>query len=243
MNNSVEISPYYEKQVECIYCKKTFPTLKVRTKFIKVASTDTDFRPIYSDSNVNALFYNVFVCEHCGFSFTEDFTKYFAPGIRETIEEQITSKWIPHSFKEERTISQALQAYQLALVCGKLKKEKFVTLAGLALRIGWLYRTLENEDQELRFIKIARDLYLESFSTEDYAGTGMSGTRVMYMIAELSRRIEDYENATRFFSKVLESQRFGGEPSLIEMAKEQWQLVREQREQESALVGEETNND
>lgn len=242
MNNSVEISPFYEKKVECIYCKKSFPTLKVRSKFIKVKETDTDFRPIYSDSNVNALFYNVFVCEHCGFSFTEDFTKYFAPGIRETIEDQITSKWKPHSFNGERTISQAIQAYQLALVCGNLKKEKFVTLAGLALRIGWLYRSLENEEQELRFIKIARDLYLDSFSTEDYSGTSMSGTRVMYMVAELSRRLEDYENATRFFSKVLESQRFGGEPSLIELAKEQWQLVREQREQENELDNEEVNN-
>lgn len=238
MEKSGEISPFYEKQVECINCKKTFPTLKVRSKFIKVDHTDTDFRPIYSDSNVNALFYNVFVCEHCGFSFTEDFTKYFAPGIREAIEEQITKKWKPHSFRGERTIEQALQAYQLALVCGNLKKEKFVALAGLALRIGWLYRSLNKTTQELRFLEIARDFYLESFSTEDYAGTGMSGTRVMYMVAELSRRIGDMENATRFFSKVLESQRTGGEPKLVDMAKEQWQLIREQREQ-----GTETGNE
>ncbi|RTQ93076.1 DUF2225 domain-containing protein [Lysinibacillus telephonicus] len=232
----MELSPYYEKKIECLCCKKTFPTYKVRSKSIKVDHTDTDFCPIYSDSNVNALFYNIFVCEHCGFSFTEDFSKYFAPGTREVIEEQITKKWVPRSFNGERTIDQAIESYKLAFVSGMLKKEKAVSLAGLALRIGWLYRSLKNE-QENRFIKIARDQYIESFSTEDYKGTQMSDTRIMYMIAELSRRIGDLDDATRFFSKVIESQRIdGGEAKLVDLAKEQWQLVREQREKERSAI-------
>lgn len=102
--------------------------------------------------------------------------------------------------------------------------------SGLALRLAWLYRSLKNTGQEKRFLKLARDHYMESFSTEDYASTQMSGTRVMYLIAELSRRLEDYENATRFFSRVIESQRTGGEGQLVEMAKQQWQLLRETRE-------------
>ncbi|RUL46928.1 MULTISPECIES: DUF2225 domain-containing protein [Lysinibacillus] len=230
----MEISPLYEKKVECLCCKKTFATPKVRTKSVKVEHTDTDFCPTYADSTVNALYYNVFVCEYCGFSFTEDFVKYFAPGVRETIQEQISSRWVPRSYNRERTVFQALEAYKLAYFCGILKKEKSVSLAGLALRIGWIYRTLKNEDQEMRFIKIARDLYMTSYSTEDYAGTQMSDTRIMYMIAELSRRILDLDNATRFFSKVIENQRVGGEAKLVDMAKEQWQLVRELREKERA---------
>ncbi|MFY3790539.1 DUF2225 domain-containing protein [Ureibacillus sp. MALMAid1270] len=226
----MEITPFYEKEIECIHCKKKFPSFKVRTKFIKVDHTETDFRPIYSDTNVNALFYNVFVCKHCGFSFTEDFSKYFAPGVREEILEHISKKWVPQDFNGERTISQALQAYKLALYCGTVKKEKFVSLAGLSLRIAWMYRSLGDELQENRFLKMARDYYIESFSVEDYAGTQMSGVRIMYMIAELSRRLNDLENATRFFSKVIEKQSIGGEAKLIDMAKEQWQLVREERE-------------
>nr|WP_106780630.1 DUF2225 domain-containing protein [Lysinibacillus timonensis] len=226
----MEITPFYEKKIECIHCKKTFPTFKVRSKFIKIAETESDFRPIYIDSNVNGLYYNVFVCEHCGFSFTEDFTKYFAPGVQEEIAKQITSKWVQHDFNGERTISEAIQTYKLALFCGTLKKEKFVSLAGLSLRLGWLYRTLENENQEMRFLKMARDYYMESYSNEDYAGTQMSDVRIMYMIAELSRRLKDLDNATRFFSKVIENQHIGGDAKLIDMAKEQWQLVRDQRE-------------
>ncbi|ATP41565.1 hypothetical protein CSE16_16845 [Solibacillus sp. R5-41] len=226
----MEISPFYEKNIDCMHCKKSFPTFKVRSKFIKVAHTETDFQPLYANENVNALFYNVFVCQHCGFSFTEDFSKYFAPGVKEQLDEQICEKWIPHSFKNERNVFDAIQAYKLAFLCATIKKEKYIITSGLALRLAWLYRSLKNTGQEMRFLKLARDHYMESFSTEDYASTQMSGVRVMYIIAELSRRLEDYENATRFFSRVIESQRTGGEGQLVAMAKEQWELLRQARE-------------
>lgn len=226
----MEISPFYEKSIECLHCKKNFPTLKVRSKSIKIEHTESDFHPIYADNHVNALYYNVFVCQHCGFSFTEDFNKYFAPGVKEQLNEQVCEKWIPHNFKGERTVFQAIQAYKLALLCATIKKEKYVITSGLTLRLAWLYRSLKNEGQEKRFLKMSRDHYMESFSTEDYASTQMSGVRVMYMIAELSRRLGDYENATRFFSRVIESQRVGGEAKLVDMAKEQWDLVREARD-------------
>ena len=229
--NLMEISPFYEKDIDCMQCKKSFPTLKVRSKFIKIAQTESDFQPIYADENVNALYYNVFVCQHCGFSFTEDFSKYFAPGVKEQLDQQVCAKWIPHNFKNERNVFDAIQAYKLAFLCATIKKEKYIITSGLALRLAWLYRSLKNTGQEMRFLKLARDHYMESFSTEDYASTQVSGVRVMYLIAELSRRLEDYENATRFFSRVIENQRTGGEGQLVAMAKEQWDLLRQTREQ------------
>ena len=231
----MEVSPYYEKKLECIHCKKTFSTYKVRTKSIKVKDTDTDFMPIYEDENVRAMYYNVFVCEHCGFSYTEDFTKYFAPGTAEEVKEKITKNWVHHDFNGERTVFQALHAYKLALLCADIKREKNVTKAGLALRLAWLYRSLKNAQQEERFLTIARDQYIESYSNEDYATTQMSGTRVVYMIAELSRRVKDYENAVRYFSKVIEGQRTGGEAKLVEMARERWEEIRTEREAQAQV--------
>ena len=230
----MEISPYYEKKVECLHCKKSFSTMKVRSKFIKVSATDTDFMPVYAEGDIPAMYYNVFVCEHCGFSFTEDFSRYFAPGTSEEIQSQITDKWVHHDFKGERTVFQAIQVYKLALICADIKKEKHVAKAGLALRLAWFYRSLRNAGQEQRFLEIARNQYMESFSTEDYASTQMSATRIMYLVAELSRRVNDMENATRFFSKVIESQRAGGEAKVIEMAKERWEEMRALREKTNA---------
>lgn len=224
----MEITPYYEKQVECIHCKRKFKTLKVRSTFVKVKETESDFHPIY-ENDVNPLLYNVFVCEHCGFSFTEDFSKYFGPGQKEEIDEKISSHWKTHNFSGERTIADALQAYQLGLVCGNIKKEQPITLAGLALRTAWLYRSIGKEEQEKRFMEISRNQYIESYSTGDYVGTSMTEIRVLYMIAELSRRIGDREKAIRHFSKVIEMQRSSNDVKIIEMAKDQWQQMKEEK--------------
>ncbi|MEK3976009.1 DUF2225 domain-containing protein [Psychrobacillus sp. FSL K6-1267] len=222
----MEIPPYYQKDIECLHCKNKFKSTKIRSKFIKVESHETDFQPIYQNKDINPLLYNVFVCEHCGFSFTDDFTKYFAPGLKEIIKEKISTNWIPRSYGDVRTIQDGITTYKLGILCGTLKKEKFVSIAGLALRTAWLYRIMENKEDENRFLEIARDRYSDSYSSEDYNGTQMSETRIIYMIAELSRRIGDRELATRYFSKVIEKQSTSIEPKLIEMAKERWQEMR-----------------
>lgn len=172
------------------------------------------------------------VCEHCGFSFTEDFTRYFAPGVQDDIRRQITEKWVHHDFKGERTVFQAIQAYKLAFLCGTIKKRKIRcnsrSCIASCMAVSFAKK---NEGQEQRFMKISRDHYMESYSTEDYSSTQMSDVRIMYMIAELSRRIGDLENATRFFSRVIEKQSTGGEAKVIDMAKEQWAVIRKEKEQ------------
>ena len=107
-------------------------------------------------------------------------------------------------------------------------KGKNVAIAGLTLRLAWLYRSLNNSGQEERFMKLARDYYMESYSTEDYSSTQMSAVRIMYMIAELSRRIGDIENATRFFLGLLKT-KCRWRSKIIDMAKEQWAIIREEK--------------
>lgn len=229
---NMEVSPFYDKQQKCLNCSKPFTTQKVRSKAVKVDNTTSDFQPIYSPDSIPAFYYNVFVCEHCGFAYTEDFTDYFSPNARQEIQKFITDKWVRRSFGNERTIFQAIEAYKLALVSGSIKKEKFVTMAGIALRLAWLYRLLKNDGQEKRFLTLSRDHYIDSFSTDDYNGTQMSMVRVLYMVAELSRLIDDSETATKYFSKVIEKQSIGGDTKIIDMAKEQWNILREKREHE-----------
>lgn len=225
----MEISPYYNKNIECINCKEAFTTTKVRSRFVRVTSYESDFKPIYSDPEVNSLFYNVAVCPHCGFSFTDDFSPYFAPGTKEVIAKQITSQWNDRSFSLERTIDEAIETYKLAYLSAMFKKEKALAVAGLTLRIAWLYRDKGETEEETRFLTIARDLYTEAYSAGDYAGTQMSETRVLYLMGELSWMIGDKEEAIRSFSRVIENQRTSTEPQIIEMTKERWQEIREDK--------------
>ncbi|MFD6443430.1 DUF2225 domain-containing protein [Peribacillus sp. NPDC060186] len=74
------------------------------------------------------------------------------------MEEKISSQWIPHHFNDERSIKDAINTYKLASYCGSLKKEKHIILAGIHLRIAWLYRNNQTSEQEKRFLQFFRGI-------------------------------------------------------------------------------------
>lgn len=227
MNTSIE--PIYDKKVECLICKTAFISKKVRSRFVKVNHCDTDFRPVYESNEGNPILYHIQVCPACGFSFSDDFSKYFPPGAIETIQKGITDKWNPHDFSSKRTIQQAIQTYKLAIYSGVLKKEKHIVLAGIYMRTAWLYRTIGDDLQEQRFMKLSVKEYEESYIVDDFRGTQMSEVKLSYLIGELFTRTNDITKAVRYFSKVIELQKQSVEPRIIEMAKERWHEIREKR--------------
>jgi uncharacterized protein len=226
-----ELQPLFDRSVDCINCKHKFTSKKIRSRFIKIKEYDTDFLPRYASEQANSLFYNILVCPACGFSFSDDFTKYFGPGTKESIEEKVTSKWVPHNYGGERTIEDAIKTYKLASYCALLKKEKHITAAGIHLRTAWLYRILENRIQEIRFLKLALNEYEMSYSKDDYRGTQVSDVRLLYLAGELARRIGDIPAATKYFSMVIEKRKQTVETRIVDMAKEQWQKIREQKKE------------
>ncbi|WP_432352577.1 DUF2225 domain-containing protein [Sporosarcina sp. A2] len=225
----MEVTPFYDKKMVCLNCKESFTTTKVRSRFARVVSTDSDFKPNYADSDVNPMFYNIAVCPSCGFSFTDDFAPYFAPGTKEQIASVITAGWQPHSLGGERSLEEAISTYKLGYLTAIVKKEKPLTTAGITARTAWLYRIMENRAEEQRFLTLARNLYEEAYSVADHVGTQMSEPRVLYMVGELSCRIGDREKAVQYFSKIIETQKTSTEPQLIELAKERWQEIRQEK--------------
>ena len=221
------LSPLYEKQETCHLCERKFPSMKLRNRFVKLSGQDTDLKPTYEDPSMNPLLYNIKVCPHCGYSFTDDFSKFFPPGAKDALKEKITTHWVSQDYGKARTIHQAINSYKLAFYSGFLKKEKHLTLAGLALRIAWLYRDLE-APEEHRFLALAAEQYKEAYSTEDLTLTPMSDIKVMYLLGELHVRIGKWDEAVKYFSKVIEKQRGSREKQLIEMARDRWYELRDE---------------
>ncbi|WP_285768365.1 DUF2225 domain-containing protein [Peribacillus sp. SI8-4] len=228
------LHPLYDKSMECLLCKQTSTTKKVRSRFVKVAKYETDFCPIYTDSSINALYYTIFVCPHCGFSYTEDFSRYFPPATKEAIEEKVSSRWFPQHFSNERSIHDAINTYKLASYCGALKKEKHIILAGIHLRIAWLYRITQNAKQEERFLRFALMEYEASYSTGDFIGTRATEAKILYLAGDISRRMGNDKAAIKYFSLVFERQKNARETSLIQMARDRFQEIKhEQRSRTS----------
>ncbi len=226
------LKEFYDKKPTCIYCNKPFISLKVRSRFAIPYQIDSDFCPHYREGNHNPHFYFVNVCPECGFAFSEEFSSEFPKGTKDIIRAHITDHWTKRDFGQVRDIQQALEAFKLAILAGSLKKEKKAVLAGLSLRLAWLYRAEYNLEQEKRFLGMALDMYEESFVLSDFGSTSMSEIRVLFMIGELSRRLGEYQKAVSYFSKVIQHKDAKDEQKMVNMAREQWRVTQEEKRQE-----------
>jgi uncharacterized protein (DUF2225 family) len=219
------IEPLYDKKCTCLLCQTNFTTKKVRSRFIKVKKYDTDFFPQYIEHN--PLLYYINVCPACGFSFSDGANPSFSQEGKLLLMEKICSQWVHQSFGNKRTEEDSLKAYKLASYCALLRKEKHISIAGLYIRIAWLYRIINNKEQEMRFMKLSLSEYELSYSTGDFKGTQVSELKTMYLIGELSRRTGQIEQATRYYSKVIEQQSRTVETKIVQLAKEGWHQIKE----------------
>jgi uncharacterized protein (DUF2225 family) len=143
---------------------------------------------------------------------------------REQFQERIAKRWQPRDYGGERGWSEALQTYQLALLCGQITEEKERVVAGLLHHIAWLHRYNDNDPQELRFLKFALNSYVKVFETE---GGSLNNARLMYLIGELNRRVGQRNEAVKWFARVVNDKRII-DAAMIKACREQWAFVREE---------------
>ena len=215
----------YNKKVTCPACYKEIEVTKVKTKGCKVKSRDTDMCVNYE--GINVLFYDVWVCENCGYASLQDkFEGLFTRDIK-IIKDNISSHWIKRSFAGERDIDKAIEAFKLALLTLKVRNAKSSELAKVCLRIAWLYRAKE-DPKELEFLNFALESYNDAYSKERFPLDKLDEITCMYIIAELFRRVGKLDEAILWFSRIVSSAEARSKPQLIEMARDQYQLAKDQ---------------
>ncbi|OEH86643.1 hypothetical protein BHU72_10350 [Desulfuribacillus stibiiarsenatis] len=218
-----QVSPLYQVSFTCPNCTYNFMSSKVRTSFIKTQKTDTDFCIHYA--GVNPDFYLVRVCPCCGFSFTDNFKARFTPVVQQRIENLITKKWNHKDYRGERSLQDALTVYKIALLCAQLLDESDVVIGGLCFKIACFYRFQEDTEQELRFLQNALDCYMEFFQNE--SNVQVDEAKMIYLMAELQRRLGDYRGAIKWFDRVIKDKSITN-IAIIKKAREQWQVAKEQ---------------
>ncbi|MDL0435240.1 MULTISPECIES: DUF2225 domain-containing protein [unclassified Niallia] len=219
------IEPLYDKNCLCPLCTTSFTTKKLRSRFIKAKGFDSDFFPYYEEHN--PLLYYVNVCPACGFAFADQAEVRLNEAEKAILTEKISSQWNPQNFGESRTIRDSVKTYKLAAYAGILRHEKHILIAGLYIRLAWLYRMLEDVNEETRFMKLALSEYELSYSTGDFRGTQVSEIKTLYLAGELCRRTTKTEQAVKYFSKVIEQQSKTIEKNIISLAKDGWLKIRE----------------
>jgi hypothetical protein len=170
--------------------------------------------------NINILFYDVWVCENCGYAALQDkFEGLFTKDIK-VIKENISSHWTQRSFTGERDVNHAIEAFKLALLNLKVRNAKSSEVAKVCLRIAWLYR-FKQDEEEIKFLNFALKAYTDAYQNERFPLDRLDENTCMYIIAELYRRVGNYEEAiqsstmrlqplTCYYHEDLRPDKFGG---------------------------------
>lgn len=182
----------------CNYCKKEYTTYKVRPGRYKVIAQDTDFMPIYE--GINPLLYEVAVCPHCGYAYHKSMARTYGPFMLLIGEIYINQLQKIMNLCKERSIDEAIASYKLAYLVARASMEETIILANFALKIAWLYRLKQDKELEMRYLRSARELFNKS-----HANNKEGEERMQYLIAEISLRLGDIEEAKRGFSRLITS--------------------------------------
>lgn len=220
MNNSL-----YSKKVTCPICGKQFSSMKAKVNSCKMEKKDEDFCTHYVD--LNPMYYDIFVCPFCAYSASENSFGEISEEEIAILREAFSGRTVCRSFCTQRSLDDAIDACKLAIYTAELRKANASVLAGLCLKLAWLYRYAGDKQEEI-FLGYSLQNYLEAFSNEELPFGNLNEISVMYLLGELSRRLEKYNDAIVWFGKVVTSPERGENPRIEKLAREQWILAKEQ---------------
>lgn len=218
----------------CCVCDKKFLVTKVRSRLIKLGQ-DTDFCTYYK--HINPYYYSVWVCQHCGYAAQDNHFGAIASAKASTISQILTDKAMDMNYCLERTREQAANAYKLAIVFAKMEKLPASKLAGLHLRLAWLYREARLDAEEHTNLSLAAAYYEQALQRERLPVGKMTETTLAYLVGELLRRTGRLHQSLPYFNKVIATPQAKLEKRILVMARDAWQAVRAdlKRQQDTAV--------
>lgn len=216
------MDPLYLSTAECRCCAATFKITRVRPSFKNPSKMDTDFCGYYKNG-VNPDYYVIRVCPQCGYAFSENGKKQLTEEQKQLYFSEIGKHWNEQFFHGERTVQQALVTYKRALMIAQLIKEDPRLIAGFLHHIAWLYREIKDVENEQRFLQHALDQYVIVYELETNSD---KNAKLLYMIGELNNRIGNYNEAVKWFSRVVNDQSIV-DAGMIRESRERWKEIAE----------------
>ncbi len=213
----------YERKAVCPVCNKDIRIKAVKTSGIRVVSRETDFMTIYNDPN--PLFYDAWMCTCCGYTALSSKFNLITDKQIKLIKEKISSKWsLKKSYPTVFTVDNAIEMHQMALLNAVTIQAKDSDKAMICLKLSWLYRIKNDEQNEKKFQHHAQLGFMKALEHERFPIYGLDETSLEYLIGEIYRRLGDNSNALLWFSKVLSSRE--AKSRIKDMARNQKETIR-----------------
>jgi uncharacterized protein len=215
----------YEKDFKCPICNNNFSSKRVRVSSYRVDRRYEDFYTTYKGDS--PMHYEILVCPNCGYAASENNFDNLSAKELNSLKETLSGKVVNRSFCGERTVNDALDSFKLALFIAKSRDAKDSIIAGLTLKLAWIYREMKDE-KELEFLQYTLDYYKQAYDKENLPLGNLDEISVQYLLGELSRRVNKLNDAIFWFNKAVSNPERISNPRIEKMAREQWMMVKEQ---------------
>lgn len=224
-------SHLYDQEVKCPVCESSFKARSVKSSSPRIQKRDSDFFIRYAVAN--PYFYDVWMCNVCGYAaMKSDFQKIRSHQI-EAVQQKISRKWTGRTYPDVYDANVAIERYKLALLNSVVMEAKSSRKAMNCLKIAWMYRLQEDENNEQVFLKQAIEGFNDAYTNEDFPLYGMDRFTTMYLIGELNRRVGNIEEANIWFSRVITTP---NTPQKIkDLARDQRDLIKESTASETEI--------
>ena len=203
MNDTDVLNHLFDKQIICPVCNSHFKTKTVKSKSPRVISKDSDFFIRYSV--VNPYFYDVLVCNSCGYAAMRSDFDNIKTFKKDLVLSNVTPKWKPREYPDILDEKLAIERYKLALLNALLLNLADSTKAMISLKISWMHRLLNNTDQEKIFLGQALEGFNNAYIYEVFPIYGLQRDSLMYLLGELNRKLGNYSEALQWFSRTIVS--------------------------------------
>jgi len=212
----------FDKTFQCPICERSIKSKMVRTGKAHPLSSDIDLRPRFE--GIDALKYDVVLCNACGYAALSKSFGYLAPSQKKAIKENIGRNYVPKAIDPNQKIysyDEALERHKLALANTIVKRGKASEKANVCLKTAWIVRGLaenydktspdyqakmdEYEKTEVQFLATAFDGFVKARETEQFPIAGMDQNTLDYLLSALAIRIEKYDVALKLLGGILVS--------------------------------------
>lgn len=207
----------------CPVCKKKFNVTRVRSRLVLIKQ-DSDFCSYYKD--INPYYYKVWMCPHCGYAAQDTNFEDILPAAAEKVQKFFSNRDIQIDLSGNRSREQGIVSHQLAIVCGELAGVPASRLAGLHMRLGWLYREAQQTKQEQATLLKAINYYESALEKENMPVGPMTELTITYLIGDLLRRTGSSDKALLYLSRVVSSPKARQEKRIVDLARDVWQDMR-----------------
>jgi len=218
------------KETKCPICETSFKTIRVKSNAAALARKDEDFCPYYK--NLNPMYYEIIVCPICAYAASE--ANFNEVGDFELIalRNAFKTRQVARDYTELREWTDGVDSFKLALLTATARKAKVSSIAGICLRIAWLYRE-KNDDKEEGFLKYAYENYRKAYEEEAPPYGNMNEMMLAYLLGELARRLNMIDDAAYWLGKAVQSPERKSNPRIEEMARNQFSIVRDEMKKRS----------